>query len=274
MELIKVTQNEKNEQLVSGRELHEFLEVGRDFTTWIKQRIEKYGFEENSDFTTIWNDTKTGDVGIYNGNSNSMVKQGFSVDYILRLDMAKELSMVENNEKGKQARRYFIECENKLKGIHAQTQQQRLYERSPQELLTDNALALNKLFETMNINIPKELIINTAIHETKNSIGYDFPEVQKLLVKQEEESYHTKSEICKRVGIKSNKVNSSLIELGIQEEGSSTIHPYILTELGKQYAVERSYSNGKHQGYEIKLKKSAEKYIRENLFKLPQDWVK
>ena len=53
MELIKVTQNEKNEQLVSSRDLHSFLGVGRDFTTWIKQRIEKYGFEENVDFTII-----------------------------------------------------------------------------------------------------------------------------------------------------------------------------------------------------------------------------
>ncbi|MGL5458902.1 MAG: antA/AntB antirepressor family protein [Cetobacterium sp.] len=263
MELIKVTQNEKNEQLVSGRELHEFLGVKSRFNDWIKNRINKYDFIENTDFTTITKSLVTAQGNRYE-----------EIDYILKLDTAKELSMVENNEKGKEARRYFIECENKLKGIHAQTQQQRLYERSPQELLTDNSLALNKLFETMNINIPKELIINTAIHETKNSIGYDFPEVQKLLVKQDEESYHTKSEICKNVGIKSNKVNMALCELGLQEEGSTSMQPYRLTELGKKYAVERSFTNGRHQGYEIKLKKSSEKYIRENLFRLPKDWVK
>ena len=51
-ELIKVT--EKNgQQLVSARELHEFLESKQDFTNWIKNRIEKYDFQENEDFTII-----------------------------------------------------------------------------------------------------------------------------------------------------------------------------------------------------------------------------
>lgn len=69
-EILKV--NDKG--LVSARNLHEFLEVGRDFTTWIKGRISKYDFAENNDFTIVWNDTKTGDVVDYNGNSNSMVE--------------------------------------------------------------------------------------------------------------------------------------------------------------------------------------------------------
>ena len=116
-ELIKITTDEKGTKLVSGRELHEFLEVGRDFTTWIKGRILKYGFDENIDFTVIWNDTKTGDVVDYNGNSNSMVKLGYEKDYVITIDMAKELSMVENNDKGKQARKYFIECEKALQEV-------------------------------------------------------------------------------------------------------------------------------------------------------------
>ena len=48
-ELIKITEKE-GQQLVSARELHEFLEIGQDFTNWIKRMIE-YGFEENQDFT-------------------------------------------------------------------------------------------------------------------------------------------------------------------------------------------------------------------------------
>ena len=150
----------------------------------------------------------------------------------------------------------------------------KLEDKLPMEILTENGKALNELFTTIGLSIPKELIVATAINTTQKSTGYDFEEVKLLLNKQDEESYHTKSEICKNVGIKSNKVNMALCELGLQEEGSTSMHPYILTGLGKQYAVERSFTNGKYQGYEIKLKKSAEEYIRENLFKLPQEWVK
>ncbi|MGE4519535.1 MAG: antA/AntB antirepressor family protein [Desulfobacteraceae bacterium] len=85
---------------VDARELHEFLGSKRDFSSWIKYRIEKYGFIEKIDF------------------SPNLVKnrnRGRSrVDYILSIDMAKELCMIENTEKGKQARQYFIECERKV----------------------------------------------------------------------------------------------------------------------------------------------------------------
>ena len=93
-------------QLVSARELHEFLGVGRDFTTWIKGRIEKYDFKENVDFTIVNLAHQNGGTS-WGGNNK--------LDYALTVDMAKELAMVENNEKGKIARRYFIQCENLTK---------------------------------------------------------------------------------------------------------------------------------------------------------------
>ena len=83
---------------VDARSLHSFLEVGRDFANWVKQRIAKYDFQENVDYCLTL--AKTG------VRSNVVQK-----DYFLALDMAKELSMVENNEKGRAARRYFIRCE-------------------------------------------------------------------------------------------------------------------------------------------------------------------
>lgn len=110
-ELIKVTQNNNGEQLVSARELYEFLGSKQDFTTWIKNRIEKYDFVENVDYTL----------------HKKMEGKTWKHDYVIKLDMAKELSMVENNVKGKQARRYFIECEKQLKNnIPAITEEQRL----------------------------------------------------------------------------------------------------------------------------------------------------
>ncbi len=98
-------------QLVSGRELHEFLEVGRDFTSWIKGRIDKYDFKENVDFTVVSLIHQNG--GIKKGKGGDVK----SVDYAITIEMAKELAMVENNDKGKMARRYFIQMENLTKEL-------------------------------------------------------------------------------------------------------------------------------------------------------------
>ena len=114
-ELIKITKNEEGQQLVSARELHEFLEVGKVFGAWINERINKYCFKENIDFTILWSDSKNGNAVEFNGNANSMSAKGYIKEYIITLDMAKELSMVENNDKGRQARKYFIKCEEKLR---------------------------------------------------------------------------------------------------------------------------------------------------------------
>ena len=98
-------------QVISARVLHEFLEVGRVFSTWMKERITKYQFKENEDYQEVWNDTESGVVAEFSGNTHSMVKRGHKKDYLLSMDMAKELSMIENNEKGRLARKYFIACE-------------------------------------------------------------------------------------------------------------------------------------------------------------------
>ena len=95
-ELIKI--EEKNgEQLVSARELHKFLEVTERFQQWIDKKIEKYNFIENKDY-----------IGCK--FFNTLAKQELQ-DYLLKIPMAKELAMLQNNEKGKQAREYFIKCE-------------------------------------------------------------------------------------------------------------------------------------------------------------------
>lgn len=100
-ELINV-RNENGELLVSARELHKGLEVKSRFNDWINNRIKKYDLIEDIDYTKILVECNRGQ-NVY--------------DFILKIDCAKELSMVENNEKGKQIRRYFIECEKKLKQV-------------------------------------------------------------------------------------------------------------------------------------------------------------
>ena len=94
-ELIKVT--EKNgEQLVSARELYNFLEVTERFSNWFERQMQ-FGFEENTDFTGC---------KFFNTQANQELQ-----DYILKIDMAKELAMLSKSEKGKQIRKYFIELE-------------------------------------------------------------------------------------------------------------------------------------------------------------------
>ncbi|MCK6145668.1 antA/AntB antirepressor family protein [Enterococcus hirae] len=99
-ELIKVTTNEENEQLVSGRELHEFLEVKERYNDWFP-RMREYGFYENVDFISF---------------TEKSVKGGRpQKNHFLKLDMAKEISMLQRTEKGKQARQYFIQVEKEYK---------------------------------------------------------------------------------------------------------------------------------------------------------------
>ncbi len=111
-ELISITQSTINDasiQTVNARELHTFLEVATAFKDWFARRIADYGFEDGKDFCSFLSESSGGRP---------------SKEYAVSLDMAKELAMVERNEKGKQARQYFIECERQAK-------------RDPVELLND-----------------------------------------------------------------------------------------------------------------------------------------
>lgn len=102
--IIPVYEGEQG-QAVNARELHEFLEVGKDFTTWIKDRLEKYGFFENEDFI------------VFPENGENLTGGRPKTEYILTLDTAKEIAMVQNNEKGSKARKYFIEVEKRYKQL-------------------------------------------------------------------------------------------------------------------------------------------------------------
>lgn len=95
-ELINVTLNENHEPVISARQLHTALGVTDRFSRWF-ERMLAYGFEENSDY-----------VGceIFHDLARKKVK-----DYIIKLDMAKEIAMLQRNEKSKEVRKYFIQVE-------------------------------------------------------------------------------------------------------------------------------------------------------------------
>ena len=153
--LIKVYQNDRQEQLVDARELHEKLKSKRDFSNWITYRIQKYDFVENIDFTTILLKSTGGRP---------------RTEYILTLDTAKEIAMVENNEQGRKIRRYFIEVEKKARNMFeipktlpealrkAAELAEQLEEQKPKVLFADsvetskNSVLINELAKILKQN--------------------------------------------------------------------------------------------------------------------------
>lgn len=102
-ELVPVYETSTGEKVVYGSELHEVLEVRSNYREWIKRRTSDIDAEEDEDFSTVEIPTVSGGVP--------------KKDHIIKLDTAKEMAMLERNDKGKQVRRYFIEVEKKHKSL-------------------------------------------------------------------------------------------------------------------------------------------------------------
>ncbi|MFZ7333622.1 phage antirepressor KilAC domain-containing protein [Streptococcus pluranimalium] len=98
-QLITVTLNDNQEPVVSGRDLHKALEIKTKYNDWLKRMID-YGFEESQDFVAIAQKRVTAQ-----GNQTEFT------DHVLKLDMAKEIAMLQRNDKSKQVRKYFIQVE-------------------------------------------------------------------------------------------------------------------------------------------------------------------
>ena len=126
-------------ETVNARELHTFLESKQDFSTWIKNRIADYDFVENQDFVRFHKKMEANNATL--------------IEYHITLDMAKELSMVERTEKGKQARQYFIECERKLRETQAKLAPKTYVEAL--RTLADEVEAHEQTKQTLAIAEPK-----------------------------------------------------------------------------------------------------------------------
>lgn len=100
-ELLKVEVNENQEQVVNGRLLHEFLQISTPYTKWFGRMCE-YGFIENIDYLTE-------DKNVRRTDGTIMPQK--EINHTLKLNMAKELCMLARNQRGKEARQYFIQCE-------------------------------------------------------------------------------------------------------------------------------------------------------------------
>ena len=194
-DLIKISINDNNEQTVSGRDLHEFLEVGTQYTKWFERKVEKYGFIEKIDFVTI--------------SQNRLTVQGNETTYkehILKLSMAKELAMLENNEKGKQARMYFIRCEEE-------------YKKQKQSMLPQTYIeALEKLLESEK---EKERLRLENSQQKQQLVEYE-PKVTYYDLVLKSTNLITITLIAKDYGKSGQWLNKFLNEQGIQYKQSGT----------------------------------------------------
>lgn len=160
---------------------------------FLLSRIDKYDLVENVDF-----------VRLTNLSSESQGRGGLNkADYVLSVDAAKELSMVEGNEKGKQARRYFIACEKAVTS--------NVYELPKlQDLTAARMMAADYTVKTLNLNDASKLPLIKAINEPLGLPTPDYVESKGTLI--------TISEIAKEIGLSSSKANQILASLGILEK--------------------------------------------------------
>ena len=145
MELIKITTNENGEQLVSGRELHDFLEVKTAYKDWFPRMCE-YGFVEDLDFSSFSSESTGGRP---------------KTDHAMTLDMAKEISMIQRTEKGKQARLYFIEVEKQYKLDTSSLSPELQFMNSVVQSLAKQEMATKQLSNKLD-NITEIVALNTT----------------------------------------------------------------------------------------------------------------
>ncbi len=185
--IVPIYESESKERLVNARELHKLLGNKRQFANWIKQRIEQYGFVENKEYICFNKFVKADRYG------NKSMKE-----YYLTIDMAKEICMVENNEKGKKLRLYFIEIEKRYRNILNQTS-------STNQLIDIMQNAINYMREN-NIRVDN---LEIGLDEVKK----DVKELKSKMDIQIQNNYCLASDIAEQLKLYSeNKIpHSNLI---------------------------------------------------------------
>ena len=183
-DLIKIT-TEDGKQLVSARELHDFLGIGVHFSTWMKRMCE-YGFEEDIDFSILKSSNPNGGIAKID-------------DYVITIDMAKEISMIQRTEKGKQARLYFIECEKKLKEVDVKANLLlSIYNGGQEGIAAAKKLTELEVEEATKPLLPKAEFYDKVLNPTDEENGFT-----KLL---------TTTEVAKDLGMTARQLNNILHE--------------------------------------------------------------
>lgn len=184
-DLIKIDINENQEPIVNGRELYEVLGVKTEYKDWFPRMCE-YGFNENQDYVTI----------IEEVNAQKRARTYEQKNHILKLDMAKEIAMLQRTDKGKEVRQYFIQVEKDY--------------NSPEKIMA-RALRI------------AEIKINTLQLENaqnKQIIGELKPKADYTDMILKNKGLVTMTAIAKDYGMSANKMNEKLNKLGVQYKQS------------------------------------------------------
>lgn len=179
-ELIKIDVNENQEPVISGRALHSFLEVATPYDKWFPRMVE-YGFTDGLDFSTFLSESTGGRP---------------ATDHAIRLDMAKEIAMIQRSEKGKQARQYFIQIEKDY--------------NSPEKIMARALQIAEK--ELSNLRLENKVQEQQIAELKPKASYYDLVLQCKGLLSM--------TEIAKDYGMSAKGMNKLLHDLGVQYKQS------------------------------------------------------
>ena len=272
--------NYDNEEItVLGRNLHAALEVETPYTMWFKRMCE-YGFEEGVDYIKFYDKNldliqNNEKVNLENNqtveNNELESTQPFRikvpVNHQLKLDMAKEIAMIQRSEVGRKVRKYFIEVEKQYRE-HSKSFGEIPISHHPKNLALIDAgqrsITLNQYFG-VHIGIARVHSIN----EVEKDYDVDLSDIKRLIPAAEDMPVdYTPTQLAEKLAEltgtqhSAKKINISLAELGYQHKNRGQ---WVLTETGKRYGTAYPYERNGHTGFQIRWNKSViEKLIRKN----------
>ena len=201
-EIIKITTNENMEPVVSGRDLHEFLDVKTPYDKWFP-RMTEYGFAEGTDFSTFLSESTGGRP---------------ATDHAIKLDMAKELAMIQRTDRGKQARQYFIQIEKEY--------------NSPEKIMARALVYAEQKIATLEVDnqVKDQQIAELKPKATYYDLILQCPDLLSV------------TEIAKDYGMSAKGLNKKLNELGVQFKRSGIWFLYAKYQ-------DKGYTQTKTQNY-------------------------
>ena len=277
-ELITINEDTNGTKTCNARNLHEFLGSKQDFSTWMKSRIKDYDFSEGEDFVKL---------------HKKMARQVL-IEYHISLDMAKELSMVERNTKGKEARQYFISCEKAANQLPALPQN---YPEALRALADSEEKRAAMAIENKNLKTSQGQISSSKVAKAMNTASVlsrrNKALTRRLKPLQEIDDYikenspskrlqlKSVSEVGKQIGRSGTVINKILEEMGFQEKSKiseksillsigndlNVIQSREITEDGKDFAEYITHRAGSSVTKSIRWKKKVLKEIIAHLNK-------